>query len=161
MEAPPAEAQAQFRDQIGAAFDRMGFRLVEETPGQLTFAVRYLGGVRWFFFIPVVGWALFALWLWRKVSAQRIEVGLVPADSGTTVAVYGKAAGDVAGLVNLLGRQGHWPSNREDPDWIAEGAGAPGDDPYRAWDEVGDIDPTELDRTTRRALRKAGKLPNG
>lgn len=151
MDGSPHEAQERFRDEVGTALQTMGFRLVVDIPGHLEFDVRYMGGILWLGLISGI------VWLWRKARGYMIEADFMRDDSRTKVEIYGKAAGDVAALINVLGRQGHWPSNPHDPTWVAEGLAEPAPDELASWDDE-EINPAELDRTTRRALRKAGRL---
>lgn len=152
MEESPTDAQARFRKEIGQALDTMGFKLVTDVPAHLAFQVRYMGGVLF------IGLITLMVWLWRKARGYNVEVDFTQNESGTRVEIYGKTPGDVAALINVLGRQGHWPSNPQDPAWVAEGVPESPSDELSSWDDT-DIDPSQLDRVTRRALRKAGKLP--
>lgn len=149
MTEPPADAQGRFEREIGGALHRMGFRLTDSDFGHLRFGVRYWGGAMWF------GWLTVAFWLWRKLMGHAIEADFEADGPGTKVSVYGKAPGDIAALVNLLGRSEHWPANREDPDWLPALADAELE--TDEWDDP-DIDHNELDRVTRRALKKQGRL---
>jgi len=146
MEETPTEAQARFRDEVGQALHAMGFRLDVDTPGHLEFHVRYQRGVLWTGLVP-------------KASRHNVAADFTDDDQGTKVDISGTAPGDLAALINVLGRQGHWPSNRGDPGWVAEGMPESPQDDLASWDDT-EIDPSQLDPITRRALRKAGKLPS-
>jgi hypothetical protein len=149
MQEAPEEAQARFVIELGPALHRMGFLLQAEEPGHLDFRVRYMGGL---LFLSI--WtAMF--WLSRKALGHHIEVDFDPDDSGTKVTLSGRTGGDVRGDINVLGRRGHWPENMDDPDWMPT---VPAD-PLREWDEMDTEAPEELGRITRRALKKAGRLP--
>lgn len=151
MQEAPEEAQARFVNELGPALHRMGFLLQAEEPGHLDFRVRFMGG--WLFLN--IWTAMF--WLSRKVLGHHIEVDFDPDDSGTKVTLYGRTGGDIRGDINVLGRRGHWPLNMDDPRWVPTTA----EDHYSEWDEADEAEtlPEEMDRITRRALKKAGRLP--
>ena len=149
MSDAPEEAQARFRSEIGPALHRMGFRLEDEQTGHLVYGVRYMGGKLFF------GWVTVSLWLLRKLIRHRVEVDFDPNASGAKIELYGRTSRGVRDLINLLGRRGHWPENIDDPDWVPE---LP-EDRLSEWDEADEVDPDNMDRITRRALKKAGRLP--
>jgi hypothetical protein len=149
MSEDPKAAQARFSSEIGPALHRMGFRLDVEQPGHLAFGARYMGG---FLFL---GWVTGAFWLWRKLMRHRVEVEFNADASGTMVELYGRTGGGMRDLINLLGRHGHWPETLDDRDWIP----ALPDDRLREWNSADELDPQQMDRITRRALKKAGRLP--
>lgn len=149
MQEAPEQAQARFRDELGPALHRIGFRLHVEEPEHLKFTVRYMGG--WLFLGILTG----MFWLSRKVRNHHIEVDFDPDGTGTRVTLYGRAQRPIRDSANVLGRRGHWPENMDDPDW---GPTTP-DDPLCEWDAMDAEAPEEVDRITRRALKKAGRLP--
>jgi hypothetical protein len=150
MEAPPEEAQRRFRAEIGRSLRDMGFRLEDDEPGHLAYGTKY----------AMVGlvWLGFLVALWRMLSGHRIEVDFTAAERGCEVEIYGRSGRSVNDSVNLLGRNGHWPTNPDDPAWVLAGIEQSSDDPYSQWDEVDDVDLQDLDRITRRALKKSGRL---
>jgi hypothetical protein len=142
----PDQAQTRFRDELGPALNRVGFRLDRDEPGHLVFPPRYMGGVLF------LGWVTGIYWLWRKSMNHRLEADFDPAPGGTTVTVYGRTGGGLCDPISRLGRRGHWPENMDDPDWLPSVA----EYDLAQWDIE---DPREMDRITRRALKKAGRLP--
>jgi hypothetical protein len=154
MQEAPEQAQARFRNEIGPALHRMAFRLDKDQAGHLAFGVRYVGG-RIFWLLPWTLWFTSAFWLWRKAVNQCVEVDFSPDTSGTKVELYGRTGADIRDLIYVLGRRGHWPENAEDPDWLPESS----EDRFSEWNEAGEVDPREMDRITRRALKKARRLP--
>jgi hypothetical protein len=156
MDEPPDEAQKRFREQIGEALHEMGYRLQSDESGHLAFRTRY----------RIENAVLFGIlslpsWIWCKALGYRIEIGFLSDSRGTTVDIYSKTGTGLATALSLLGRPGHWPSNPQDPDWLPRLTDEDFDrDPYADWDGM-EIDPNQLDPTTRRALRKSGRLPSG
>jgi hypothetical protein len=152
------EAQERFTRELESAFLGYGFRLREVTDGHLVFTV---GGRR----DPslVAGFAASPLLMsvagagirgGRSLAGRRIEVDFTPLQDGCRVEVYGRAGGRVRDAVLALGRNGHWPTNVDDPLWQPPLDTKPD---LSEWDDE-DIDPSELDRITRRALKKSGRL---
>lgn len=95
-----------------------------------------------------------AFWAWRKIMKHRIEISFAPDASGTKVTLTGRAGGGIPRMIDNLGREGHWPENMADRDWVP----ITPDDGLTEWDEQV-ANPQEMDRIARRALKKAGRIP--
>jgi hypothetical protein len=154
MQEAPEEAQARFHE-LDPTLHRMGFKLGAEEPGHLAYVARFVGRHVWWIIYGLLLWALALWWLWRRVMKHRIAVDFDQEESGTKVTLYGRTGGGIRKSIDLLGREGHWPENMTDRDWVPT---IP-DDPLCKWDEMGAEAPEEMDRITRRALKKAGRLP--
>lgn len=140
MPEQPDEAQARFQGELGPVLHRMGFRLRDVQPGRLEFVPRFISLLQ---FLP------------RKARGETVAVDFLGEPTGTAVRVSGKATGGIKKLVSHLGEEAHWPANVDDKDWLIVAR----NDSFTEWDQVEDIDPTQLDPITRRALKRAGRLP--
>lgn len=150
MQEPPAEAAARFGSELGVTLQRMGFKPAESSADHLVYVPR--SGAGW---IPVLGLGLLYVWVARRLLGHRIDVAFLADEERCRVEITGRAPRGVSDQLRLLGLSSHWPANRDDPIWLPEAT----DDPYADWDDASAEDLELSDRTTRRALRKAGRLP--
>jgi hypothetical protein len=141
--------------ELDATLYRVGFKPRAEGPGHQAWTARLMWKGPILFLIPfyLLFWAgLF--WAWRKLMRHRVAVDFTPDASGTAVTLTGRAGGGIPAMIDALGREGRWPENMADRDWVPT---VP-DDRLADWDDE-EADPEEMDRITRRALKKAGRLP--
>jgi hypothetical protein len=159
MAEPPGEAQDRFHAELGPSLHRFGFRLRLDEPEHLVFRPRYMGLKVWLLGPTVLGLFMVIWWGFRLMMGQRVEVEFSERATGSAIEIYGRASRGIADLIDMLGRKGHWPANREDPEWLPVPEELVNEQDS-AWDDADleGIDPSQLDRITRRALKKAGRL---
>ena len=126
----------------------MGFRVRREEPGALEFPARFL---------YIAGNYSWIILLIRQIRGEVVGVHFSPASVGTTVEITGRAGRGIRRMISVLGDNDHWPANLDDDDWLP----TPTDHSYDEWDDLDEVDPDQLDRITRRALKSAGRLPPG
>lgn len=156
MAEPAEEAQQRFKGELMPGLDELGFTLRDDASGHLVYGPRGAGGrvAAASVLAPVVGVLAAGSAAWRSTKGHRLEVDFTATESGCKVEIYGVAGSRTVERINLLGRNGHWPATLNDPDWPA---------PFEVSDELiewegENIDPKSLDRITRRALKRAGRL---
>jgi hypothetical protein len=152
MQEGPVRAQERFHE-LDATLYRVGFKPRAEQPGSQAWTARLMWKSPILLLSFIFVWVAALFWIWRKVMKHRIEVTFEPDASGTKVTLTGRAGGSICSTIDKLGREGHWPENMEDRDWVPTTPA----DPYAEWED--EADPQEMDRITRRALKKAGRLP--
>ena len=149
----PESAQARLHE-LDATLRRLGFKPRAEEPRRQAWTARLMWKSPVLFLTPLYWWIAALFWLWRKVMKHRINVDFAPDASGTKVTLTGRAGGGIPTMIDNLGRERHWPENMADRDWVPTTP----DDRLADWDSE-EANPEEMDRITRRALKKAGRLP--
>jgi hypothetical protein len=153
MQEGPKQAQVRLHE-LDATLHRIGFKPLVEEPGHIAWTARFYALTPILLLSALLLWAAIIFWVWRKMMKHRVEIDFAPDASGTKVTLTGRAGGGIPGMMNNLGCEGHWPENMVDRAWVP----TPPDDRLAAWDDEA-VDPQEMDRITRRALKKAGRLP--
>jgi hypothetical protein len=155
MQEAPEQAQARLHE-LDATLHRLGFKPRAEEPGRQAWTARLMWKSPVLFLTPLYVWVAATFWVWRKAMKHRIGIAFAPDESGTKVTLTGRAGGGIPAMIDNLGRERHWPENMTDRDWVPT---IP-EDRYSEWDEADEAEaPEEMDRITRRALKKAGRLP--
>src|SRR4051794_31043938 len=111
MQEQSADAQARFQEEIGPALHRLGFQQWSAMPEHLEYSVRYmtLFGSAQSTGVTVLLWLLFPLWLWftvaiwlfRLLMGQRVEMDFDTGETGTRVDVYGKAPRGIVDMIEV------------------------------------------------------------